>query len=49
MKWPNPQVPVALLPCEDGYESMSDAAGPKGGAGRGNSYSNLREAELVIR
>jgi hypothetical protein len=28
---------------------MSDAAGPKGGAGRGNSYSNLREAELAIR
>lgn len=49
MAWPNPGVPVALLPCEDGAESLSDAAGPKGSAARGSSYSNMREAQLALR
>lgn len=40
---------MALLPCEDGVESLSDAAGPKGSAARGSSYSNMREAQLALR
>lgn len=40
---------MVLLPCEYGAESLSDAAGPKGSAARGSSYSNLREAQLALR
>ncbi len=49
LAWPNPNLPVALLPCEYGVESQSDAAGPPGSASRGSSYSNLPEAQLALR
>lgn len=49
LAWPNPDLPVALLPCEYGVESQSDAAGPPGSASRGSSYSNLPEAQLALR
>lgn len=49
LAWPNQSVPVALLPCEAGVESLSDVAGAPGSGSRGSSYSNLPEAQLALR